>query len=193
MFYELKNLLEILPHECIYLFNVKRECEISTLSKFFGYVTGESILTSEILKQYDKVIVLDPRAEEILTPLDFSGKILLVVGGIMGSHPPSGRTFKELTSRLPVGEARNIGAGQYTIDGAVYVAKEVSSGKNLGDIPFIDGLTVRGEGFEVFLPYRYPLRNGEPFISEEEKRYILEELEEDEYLLISKGKEPSIC
>lgn len=193
MFHELKHVLEVLPGDCVHIYNVRRECEVSILAGLFGYVSQRSITESGDLQRFDRVLVLDPRAERALSPGDFSGRVLVVVGGIMGSHPPSGRTHRELTSRLSVGEARNIGAGQYTIDGAVYVASEVAKEKRLDEIPFVDGLTLTGEGFEVFLPYRYPLRNGAPFISEEEKRYILEELEEDEYLFLSQGRPPAIC
>jgi ribosome biogenesis SPOUT family RNA methylase Rps3 len=193
MFYELKHLLSVVPGGCIRIFNVKDDCEVSVLREYFGYVARESVKDYDALREYDEVIVLDPQATTPLSPVDFVGKVFLVVGGIMGSHPPSGRTRRELTSKLPLGEARNIGPGQFTIDGAVYVASEVYRGLRIDEVPTVDGLTLRGKGFEVFLPYRYPLKSGAPFISEEEKKYILEELEEDEYLFIAEGVPPSIC
>ncbi|MHB9302779.1 hypothetical protein [Thermofilum pendens] len=195
MFIELKHIATVLEPKCIHVFNVKRDCEIDVLKKVFGEVRHESVTEElRLAETYDTVIILDPSAPTPLSPEDFRGKTAVVIGGIMGSHPPRRRTREELTSKMRIGAARNIGDGQFTIDGAAYVALEVSRGRRLDEIPVQRGLSLSlKEGIEVVLPYVYPLVGGVPFISKEEELYILTELEEDESSFISEGRAPSIC
>jgi ribosome biogenesis SPOUT family RNA methylase Rps3 len=83
---------------------------------------------------------------------------------------------------------RNIGKGQFSIDGAVYVAKLVSDGTPLEKIPVKKGFSLRlNKHAEVCLPYAYPLKDGKPVISQKLVRYILsDKIVEDEEELLRK-------
>ncbi|MEZ0346384.1 MAG: RNA methyltransferase [Infirmifilum sp.] len=195
MYIELLNASRIVGRENLWIFNVKDRCELEKLSSIAGLVEHDSIISRiEDLGKIFRVVVLDPEAPEELKPSDFTGRTLVVVGGIMGDHPPRGRTRKEVTWKLK-GRfiARNLGPGQFTIDGAIYMARAIAFGRTLQSIPVQRGLILRGDGFEVHLPYAYPLENGSVVISREEVDYILNKLEEDEARALSDGKTPSIC
>jgi ribosome biogenesis SPOUT family RNA methylase Rps3 len=118
-----------------------------------------------------KVIILDPQASQVLTHEDLQRFEAVVIGGILGSHPPLGRTKKLLSDKFPEAEKRNIGRYQFPIDGAVYVVMEMLRGRRLEDIKIALGLVLRrriGE-FEhlIELPYAYPLIDDKPLISDE--------------------------
>jgi len=195
MFIELSHASRIVGREKFWVFNVAKECERQLLGKIASRVECKSIAAFiEELSQSFSVVVLDPSAEVDLSPQDFKGRVLVVVGGIMGDHPPRGRTKRDLTDRLgEVPLKRRIGPGQFTIDGAIYVAYKVSKGVPLELIAVQRGLYLSDRGVEVHLPYTYPVENGRVVVSEEEVKYILGELEEDEARAIREGVLPSIC
>lgn len=110
--------------------------------------------------------ILDPAADKTLTPEDCKRFKYLVFGGILGDNPPRQRT-KELASKMPDIEARNLGKEQMPTDNAVYCAKLISEGKRFEDIEFIDNIEIEmQEGLSVQLPFRYVKVNGKPLISE---------------------------
>lgn len=112
--------------------------------------------------------VLDPNTEETLTPENCEEIDYFVFGGILGDHPPKARTKDELTKFLKNPKVFNIGKEQMSTDNAVLVVKEISEGKNLGDLKFQDGIEVKiDEIASLQLPYRYRIINGKPFISQE--------------------------
>ncbi len=115
-----------------------------------------------------KIIVLDPLAKDELTPNDVRGCDAVVIGGIMGDHPPRGRTRELVTSRIRNCIPRNLGREQLTIAGAAYVLKRVTEGCKVSDLEFIDGLTMSldlgGVTLEIYLPYRFPAINGVPVL-----------------------------
>ena len=97
----------------------------------------------------------------------------VVIGGILGDHPPKGRTQKLVTAKLPSATVRSLGDEQFSIDGAVYLTKVVSEGKKLEEVSIKKGLTIRlNEYAEVYLPYAYPLKDGKPVISKELIDYL---------------------
>jgi len=152
--------------------NIKNKTDMQILSEL-GTVKEESF--AELFKPAD-IIILDPRAKEILKSEDFRDKRAVIVGGILGDHPPRGRTRKLITSRVPDAIARNIGKGQFSIDGAIYIAKMVYEGVRLEDIPIKRGIHIRlDERAEIYLPYVYPIRDGKPLISEELIKYLTSE------------------
>ena len=122
----------------------------------------------------ERLIILDPEAPKTLSPSDINDETVIVVGGILGDHPPKKRTRKLLTEKIGA-EARNLGKKQMSIDGAAYTAYQIANGARLEEIEFIDGLDITGKDWEVTLPYRYPLRDGKPIISYTIKK-ILEEI-----------------
>lgn len=172
LLFEYEHSSEIVGKKRLLFTNVKKESERLTLSKF-GAVQEKS--AAEIFHP-EKVVVLDPKAELPLKPEDLASKEAVIVCGILGDHPPKGRTKRFLTKRFPKAAVRNIGKSQFTIDGAVYVAKLISEGTMLEDIPVKKGLTLRlNENAEVYLPYAYPLKNGKPVISQKLAAYLCSE------------------
>ncbi len=121
----------------------------------------------EIFDQ-EKLIVLDPQAEHRLSPRDFEDAEAVVVGGILGDHPPRGRTRLLLTEKMPAAKARKLFDAQLPIDAAIYVAYQVYLGKPLEEIPLCQEVEIRhDEVHSTVLPFAYPLVGGVPLISEE--------------------------
>jgi len=164
--------------------NVKRRDHFKALSKL-APTHVESALD---LYPRDKLIILDPRASQPLTPTDFKGDAVVVVGGILGDHPPRGRTYKLLTSRAGGIKARSLGPHQFSIDGAVYVALKVAEGRALEEIPVKVGVTIKAGFLLIHLPYAYPLRRGRPLISGELIEYLKSDVEVDEGRLLKEGR-----
>lgn len=169
LLFEYEHASEIVGKNRLIFTNVKNAKDRQKLSKF-GAVEEKSV--GEIFNP-EKVIVLDPKAELPLKPEDFAGKEAVVVGGILGDHPPKSRTSKLLTRRFTKATVRNIGRDQFTIDGAVYVAKLESEGTPLEKIPVKKELSIKlNEYMEVHLPYAYPLKDGKPMISQKLTAYL---------------------
>lgn len=120
------------------------------------------------------VLVLDPKADQALEPDDLRHVEAVVIGGIMGDHPPRGRTYREITSKLlrltPRCLARNLGKQQLTIAGAGYVLKRIAEGAKLKDLDIRFGLsfTVKVGKYDVTveLPYAFPYEEGVPVLPE---------------------------
>jgi ribosome biogenesis SPOUT family RNA methylase Rps3 len=184
---EIKHSSNIVGKDKLLITNIK-ENYVQYLSKY-GKVSSSSIIN---LKHFhDKIIILDPLADLTLTPEEASNHIL-VIGGILGDDPPRGRTFKYITSKLPNCKARNLGKKQFSIDGAIYVAKLINEGKKLEEIPTMENLVINVDEFhEIILPYVYPLVNNKPLISDELIEYLKYYIEEDEEMLLS-GKIPPL-
>jgi ribosome biogenesis SPOUT family RNA methylase Rps3 len=170
--YEYANASKIAGRELIWFTNVRDDQTFKSLSKL-GTTKRESVLE---LFPYKDLVILDPQAVEPLTPRDCDERVL-VVGGILGDHPPRGRTKSLLTQRAPGVRARRIGDHQFAIDGSVYVALEVAKGKSLQEIPIKHGLVLKKKlgqrgWHEIKLPYAYPLVKGSPLISKELINYL---------------------
>ena len=103
----------------------------------YGKVSEHSVLD---LFDHNRLLILDPMADKPLTKNDLKNIDAVVVGGILGDHPPKGRTYKLLSSRAKDVLKRNIGKGQYSIDGAVYIVLEVFRRGCLECIEYIDGV-----------------------------------------------------
>lgn len=170
LFYEYMHTSEIVGKSHLIFTNIKRKSDASKLSKL-GTVQERS--AAEIFLP-EKVVILDPKAEKPLKPEDFEGKEAIIIGGILGEAPPQGRTFRLITERFQKAAARNLGKGQFTIDGAVYVAKLVSEGTPLEKIPVKRGLTIKvNQNHLVYLPYAFPVKDGKPLISKKLATYLL--------------------
>ena len=193
MFLEIKHSAEVAKPYDIWLTNVKRECEREILSKYVDRVLYESIVEIAEKEGFEKIVVLDPSAKVVLRHEDIKGTDAVVVGGIMGSHPPEGRTKSLLSKRLAGSIIRSIGDGQFTINGAVYMVRKVLDGFKLEDVRTIKGVKLVFRGGEVFLPYVYPIEGGKVVIPQEEVDYILSQLPEDEERYIKYGERPAIC
>ena len=147
--------------------NVKKG--FKTLERL-GRVYRESAVE---LFDHEDTIVLDPKAGRPLEPSDFDYARTVVVGGILGDHPPRGRTFSLITSKMKRARARGLGDGQFSIDGAIYMALKVASGARLSEIPVANSLTLKCGDLEIRLPFCYPLVDGKPVISPKLIDYLL--------------------
>jgi len=139
--------------------NVSRETDRSKLARL-GEVWSSSV--TEVLRDSTRVLILDPQAEKSLEPEDLSNVDYVVIGGIMGSHPPEGRTKKLISNRMPKAMTRNIGRQQFTIAGAAYVLHLVERGVPLSSVRVVFGYEFkidvgRGVKVSVYLPYAFPV------------------------------------
>lgn len=150
--------------------------------KYHRLLKGYGCKTSSrsILDMYDhrKILILDPQATSTLTYRDLCRVDVVVIGGILGDHPPRGRTKKLLSSRAPEAIKRNIGKGQYSIDGAVYVVLKLLEKRDLSAIKYVDGIIIKEEvngiSREIYLPFRYPLdEHYNPVLAPGLKEYLL--------------------
>ncbi|MEM3640679.1 MAG: SAM-dependent methyltransferase [Candidatus Bathyarchaeia archaeon] len=182
LLYEYMHASQIAGKNHLMFANVKMERDAAELSKL-GIVEERSAM--EIFNPR-KVIILDPKAEQPLKPQDFKDKEVIVVGGILGETPPKGRTFRLITKRFQKAITRNLGKPQFSVDGAIYLAKLVSQGTPLEKIPVKKGLTLKlNENAEIYLPYAYPLKNGKPVISQKLIAYLCsEQIVKDEEKLL---------
>ncbi|UXD21222.1 hypothetical protein IPA_01480 [Ignicoccus pacificus DSM 13166] len=174
LFIEYEHAFQLLGKDLL-ITNVKHP-ELKEFLRSLGIAFEERSVV-EILGRLPRPwVVLDPKGKKALEPEEARGTV--IVGGILGSHPPKGRTWRELTSRLPRDVlVRNIGEGQFTIDGACAVAYLISRGKRLEEIEIMKGLRVKMpsmpgmEGYEE-IPYWYPVIDGKPFVSQKLIEYL---------------------
>ena len=187
LYIEYKHASEIVGRENLMFTNVKRVEDRNLLSEF-GEVEARSF--RDVFRQ-DEVVILDLKAERKLVTSDFYGKKAVVIGGILGDNPPRGRTQRHLSNLCPKAVKRNLGRKQFSIDGAVYVAKMVSEGIPLEAIRVVDGLNIKVDEFvEIYLPYVYPLNDGKPVIHEELVKYLSsEDVVRDEEVLLKEENE----
>ncbi|MCX8184650.1 MAG: SAM-dependent methyltransferase [Sulfolobales archaeon] len=155
------------------VFTNVRSSQIRDALRRLGASTTElSIVDLVTVGEVVNPIVLDPKARETLQPEDLEKADAVVIGGIMGEHPPRGRTYREITSRLAQRAlSRNIGKYQLTIAGAAYVLKRVSEGYRLELLDIRFGLrfttTVGGYEITVELPYAFPYEGAKPVLPED--------------------------
>lgn len=144
------------------------------LRRYCSLLEEKSVLE---LYPHEKMIILDPQAPEELSIKDLESAEVVVVGGILGDHPPRGRTKKLLSSRAPRAIKRNIGEGQYSIDGTVYVVTRFLETGTLSSIKYVNGIVIRDEvqGVvrEIKLPFRYPMVDNKPLITPGLREYLL--------------------
>ncbi|KAF8545078.1 SAM-dependent RNA methyltransferase [Trichophaea hybrida] len=102
----------------------------------------------------EKVCLLDPQAEETLSPSDAERFEWFVFGGILGDDPPRDRTA-ELRKYGYTG--RNLQKLQMTTDTAVRVTRiVVEEGKKIDEIPYTDFPTLQiNKNESTEMPFRY--------------------------------------
>jgi ribosome biogenesis SPOUT family RNA methylase Rps3 len=185
LYFEYAHASRIAGKDRLVFTNIKNPEDAKILSNL-GLIRRESFI--DIFSQ-DRIIILDPKAPQSLRPEDLRDIEAFIIGGILGDHPPKGRTRMLITSRAPFALSRNIGRGQFSIDGAVYVAKLVSEGVRLENIAVKKGLHIKlNKRAAIYLPYMYPLKDGKPVISDELTRYLIsEEIIEDEERILREG------
>ncbi|MCE4603879.1 MAG: hypothetical protein F7B20_02795 [Aeropyrum sp.] len=142
--------------------------------------------------QYNRYlcILLDLNAKKPLEPWEAAVSNYIIIGGIMGDHPPRGRTVLLSMGVFTNCSKRNLGKEQLSIDGALKTAVLIAEGLKLGDIDFVRNIRLTldlGLGVsehEVLLPYVYPSIEGEPLISKRLQQLLARGvLYDEEYLL----------
>ncbi|WPK26932.1 hypothetical protein PUMCH_004301 [Australozyma saopauloensis] len=120
------------------------------------WTTDECVTIDGGLKK-DAVCLLDPAAEEELSPQDAEKFDYFVFGGILGSHPRVDRTG---ILRKKYGFAgRRLGALQMTTDTAIRTTKIIIEQQTeFRDIAFIDYPEIKFNKYEsTEMPFRYVL------------------------------------
>ena len=190
VWFEYKHASKIVGRENLIFTNVKNWKEAKKLAEL-GSVFNKSV--RELPFSQRKMVVLDPDAKKLLEPRDFRKISCVVIGGILGDHPPLGRTKKLISRFLPFSMKRSLGKYQFSIDGSVYLAREVSGGRKLKEIPVKVGLDIRvDEYYTITLPFAFPLVNKKPLISKDLVCYLKKDIIKDEEIMLREGRIPSI-
>ncbi|ADI32250.1 SAM-dependent methyltransferase [Staphylothermus hellenicus] len=144
------------------------------IMKKYGKTFAESIvdLVRKRFIDEDQIIILDPAAEKELSFKDLVENNYVVIGGILGDHPPRRRTETLLSNKLRNVKRRNIGDGQYSIDGAVGFVNLLWINKSIEKIQYVDGITLETDYGCIRLPFRYLIIDGKPLISRELVEYL---------------------
>jgi len=168
LFMEYSSAAEIAGKDLL-ITNVQRASDYRRLSR----ITRVEKRSARELFRPEEIVVLDPRARRALSPEDLREKAAILIGGILGNDPPLGRTRELLVKKLPRAMVRHIGRHQFAIDGSVYVARQVSQGRRLEEIPVLVELEIPlAQGCSVILPYAFPLVKGRPLISRDLIEYL---------------------
>jgi ribosome biogenesis SPOUT family RNA methylase Rps3 len=164
---EYKEISKIIGKENLWFSNIKEKDKKKL--EAYGKVLPQSIKRIKL----NSACVLDPNSDIALTPDDAKKFKYFIFGGILGDYPPKQRTKAELTPFIKNAEARNIGKEQLSTDNAVLVTKLIANGAPLEKIKFQNGLDIKINEIEsTHLPFRYPLINNKPHISQELVDYI---------------------
>lgn len=127
-----------------------------------------------------RVVILDPQAEERLSRRDLREADAIIIGGILGDHPPRGRTKLYLSDRFPQAKKRNLGKDQFPVDHAALVVKELLDGKSVVKYAYMLRIVCKYLGMEseIDLPYAYVLLDGKPYIYPKLFSYITRGMKE---------------
>ncbi len=96
IYLEYENISHLIGREKIIFSNIKDVDERRILNSL-GIVWSRSILDYE---DENRLIILDPNAEETLRKDYIGNDDYLVTGGILGDYPPKGRTYKYITKKI---------------------------------------------------------------------------------------------
>lgn len=164
--------------------------EYKHISKIVGkatlWFTNIKIKDAPKLRKYGKVIqdsikdirlknacLLDLEAKKTLAPESARKFNYFIFGGILGDYPPRNRTKEDLSKFMPSLPKFNIGREQMSTDNAVYVVKQIRSGRKIKEINFKDKIEIKINKIEsTILPYRYALINNKPLISKDLIRFL---------------------
>jgi ribosome biogenesis SPOUT family RNA methylase Rps3 len=147
-----------------------------TLANFSCHREGVRELMGASGIELDKVCLLDPRAENVLSPEDGDGRFeWFLFGGILGDDPPRDRTSELRVHGFPT---RHLGPIQMTTDTALGVTKLVVADHiPLNKIPYVDHPTIEFSAKEsVEMPFRYIANGKEPRLPPGMKQLLYEDL-----------------
>ncbi len=140
------------------------------LEKFSKVFDEEAI---NIIGDSDEVGILDPEVEKTLRRSDCFKIKYFVFGGILGDYPPRKRTEKELSWKFEKARKFNLGREQMATDNAVYVVSQIVKGRELEDIEFVDGISIKINSIlTTELPFKYVKVKGKGLISEKLVKYV---------------------
>jgi len=123
-----------------------------------------------------RVCLLDPKAEQVLSPNDLESFDAFLFGGILGDDPPRDRTAELREIGYP---SRHLLEMQMTTDTAVgvtyaIVAKQIPIEK----IDFMDRPTIQFNAREsVEMPFRYMVENGQPIMPKGMKQLLYNDMD----------------
>jgi ribosome biogenesis SPOUT family RNA methylase Rps3 len=156
--FEYEQISKYVPHDHLLFTNVP----IGKLEKF-GKCNRKRI--GELIDP-KKAIILDPKADTILSPDDLEQFDYFIIGGILGDKAFNGRTGVELTKTLPGATLRHLGPKQFSTDNAAFVTMKILGGTPFDKIQFVDEVEIEfGDSESVTLPYRYPVVEGRPLMN----------------------------
>jgi ribosome biogenesis SPOUT family RNA methylase Rps3 len=163
---EYKHISKIVGRENLMITNLKG----AQPDKLKSICSGSKKKFSEL--GLSRVCVLDPEAEEMLTPADAKNFDYLVFGGILGDYPPRKRTKEELA--VPGAERRHIGKEQFATDNAVAVCQQIiEEGIPFEKLKFQDTVSLEmGKDEAMDFPFRYLLVDGKPLFSDELLKFV---------------------
>ncbi|KIW60773.1 hypothetical protein PV05_00961 [Exophiala xenobiotica] len=139
--------------------------DVKELQSVGGEARTDSIETYYAHKK-DKICLLDPGAEQELSPSDSQVFDVFLFGGILGDDPPRDRT-SELRKKGFSG--RRLGPKQMTTDTAVRVTRMVILEQApLDEIPYVDFPELKLNEHETTeMPFRYVTdKSGKPIMPE---------------------------
>ena len=162
-FLEYKHIAQLVGKKNLIFTNVKRGAE---KLKSLGEVCSQSIRELSLTN----ACILDPAAQQVLNKNDHFAYIIL--GGIIGDHPPRARTKEELSQHVPY-PTRNLGKQQFSTDTAVYVAQQLLAGKKLQELSLQEGIAIQLNKIEsVDLPFTYVMKDGKPMLPAGLKQHL---------------------
>ncbi len=154
---EYTHISRIVGKQNLIFTNVKGKKAHEKLSRL-GAVAKESVVGMGL----SGACILDPKAEKTLGPKGKAFKFL-IFGGVLGDHPPRGRTGEALTRNMDC-PTRNLGPMQMSTDTAVLAASMLLEGRQP---EYVDRPEIElREDEAVELPYRYVAERGKPVLPE---------------------------
>ncbi len=164
---EYKHISRIVGKSNLWFTNIKKK-DRKKLTRY-GKVFHESVKQIGL----SRACLLDPEADETLSPVNSLDYSFFIFGGILGDYPPKKRTKNELTRFMKGIKTFNIGKEQMSTDNAVYTVKQILDGKILNKLKFQEGLDIKINRIQsTQLPYRYNVIKGKPLISRELVKFI---------------------
>ena len=133
-------------------------------------------------------VTLDLWADRVLEPWEAASVNCILVGGIMGDHPPRGRGML-LSLENPWAPPRSLGPWQLSVDGTVKLTLQaIQRGVRPDMLEVVEGVSLEVDAglgkVTVELPFAYPLRDGKPWISGELVRLLARGIAWDEEALM---------
>ena len=187
---EYRHVSRIVGRKNLLITNVKKRRDAIKLA---GIASIGNRSITKLPFDKSRLLILDPRAELALDYRDLKGDKWVILGGILGDHPPIGRTELLLSKRMRDIPSRNIGKHQFSVDGTAFIISQIAKGKDVKNIPITTEPEIKiTESYSVILPFAFPQVNGKPLLAPGLIGYLKKGIVEDEREIISTGKAISV-